>query len=164
MNKDRIVGLMKNLSFFIGGITVMVTGLIYVLLTDLYLGNSSTYLLAGVLLAFSGSICFILSNNFKNRKAVFYVLKGIGMAMTIGFIIFLFLFMKTDLYNKVTYLKLFKKSDDKTVWFLSKKFQGAMQIANNIKPVYVINIALSFVAIVCQTINTGFYIITGVEE
>ena len=164
MNKDKVAGLITNLSFFIGGITVMVTGLIYVLLTDLYLGNSSNYLLLGIVLAFAGSICFILANNFKNKKVVFFILKGIGIAMSIGFVIFLFTYTKTDLYNKATYLKLFKTRDGKTVWFLSKQFQGAMQIATDIKPIYLFNIVLTFIAIACQAVNVGSHIITGVEE
>ena len=67
MNKEKVIGLMKNLSFFIGGITVMVTGLIYVLITDIYLGNTSVYLLSGILFAFAGSICFLLANSFKHK-------------------------------------------------------------------------------------------------
>lgn len=164
MNKDKIVGLVRDLSFFIGGIGVMVTGLLYVLLTDLYLGNTSVYLLLGILLAFAGSICFILSNSFKHNLVAFYMLKGLGMLFSIGFIIFLFVFMGTDLYDKATFLKLFKKADGKTVWFLSKKFQGAMAISNNIKPMYVINIVVSFLSVACQGVNITTHIFTGVEE
>ena len=164
MNKDKVIGLVRNLSFFIGGILIMVTGLVYVLTTDLYLGNSSKYLLLGILLAFAGSICFILSNSYKNKPTVFYILKGVGVVMSIGFIIFLFVFMGTDLYSKATYLKLFKKYDGKTVWFLSKNFQSAMAIANNIKPLYVINIVFAILAVILQGVNITTHIITGVEE
>lgn len=164
MNKDKIIGLVKNLSFFIGGIGVMVTGLLYVLITDLYLGNTSVYLLLGILLAFAGSICCILSNNFKNKPVAFYILRGIGIAMSIGFIVFLFVYMGTDLYSKDTFLKLFKKKEGKTVWFLSKNFQGALAIACNIKPLYVVNVVLTIIAVICQGVGIGVHIITGVEE
>ena len=164
MNKEKVIGLIKNLSFFIGGITVMVTGLIYVLITDIYLGNTSVYLLSGILFAFAGSICFLLANSFKHKVKVFYILKGIGFVMSIGFIIFLFAYMKTDLYNKATVLKLFKTYNGKTVWFLSKNFQGAMAIPNNIKPIFVTDIIVTIIAVVCQGLNVGLHIIDGVEE
>ena len=61
MNKT----LLKNLSFFIGGITLLATGLMYVLITDLYLSNTSVYLLLGIILALAGSICFIVADTFN---------------------------------------------------------------------------------------------------
>ena len=163
MNKT----LLKNLSFFIGGITLLVTGLVYVLITDLYLGNSSVYLLLGIILALSGSICFILADNFKEKLKVFYILKGIGILMSISFIIFLFLYMKTDIFAQKTYLKLFKTYNGKTIWFLSKKFQGTdgvQTIQCNIKPIYVINIVLAITATLIQSANVTFNALFGVEE
>ena len=57
MDKKKI----KNLSFTIGGVCIMVTGLLFVLLTDLYLKTlekPSLYLLLSIILAFTGSIEF----------------------------------------------------------------------------------------------------------
>lgn len=158
--------LLKNLSFFIGGITLLVTGLIYVLITDLYLSNSSVYLLLGIILALAGSVCFILAESFKDKIKVFYILKGIGIVMSIGFIVFLFLFMKTDIFSTNTYLKLFKKYQGRTIWFLSKKFQSneVQLIACSIKPIYIVNIVLSITAVLIQGANIGMNIIFGVEE
>ena len=164
MTKERIVGLMKNISFFVGGIAIMVTGLIYVLVTDLYLGNTSNYLLLGIILAFSGSICFILSNSFKHKIKVFYILRGIGIVMSIGFIIYLFAYTNAELYSKATYFKLFKKYDGKTIWFLSSNFKKGMQIAMSIKPIYITNIVLAIVGVVCQGANILLNAINGVED
>ena len=91
MNKT----LLKNLSFFIGGITLLVTGLMYVLITDLYLSNTSVYLLLGIVLALSGSICFILADSFKEKLKVFYILKGIGIFMS---------FVQTNLFSYKAFL------------------------------------------------------------
>ena len=164
MNKERVIGLFKNISFLIGGIIIMVTGLVYVLVTDMYLGNSSNYLLLGIVLAFSGSICFILSNSFKNKVKVFYILRAIGLLMSIGFIIYLFAYMKTDLYSKNTYLKLFKKYSGETIWFLSKDFKNGMQIQCNIKPLYAINLALAIFGAFCQGTNIALNAIDGVDD
>ena len=163
MNK----GLLKNLTFFIGGIALLVTGLLYVLITDLYLSNTSVYLLLGIILALSGSICFILSDSFKGKLKVFYILKGIGIFMSIGFIVFLFLYMKTDLFAQRTFLKLFKTYNGKTIWFLSKNFQGtggAVEIQCNIVPLYIVNIVIAITAVVIQSVNLLLNMLFGVEE
>ena len=139
----------------------------YVLITDLYLSNSSVYLLLGIILALSGSICFILADNFKEKLKVFYILKGIGIFMSVGFIIFLFLFMKTELFAQKAYLKLFKDYEGKTIWFLSSNFQSqnnVQKIQCNIKPIYVINIVLAVTAVLIQSANVAFNAIFGVEE
>lgn len=164
MSKERVIGLFKNISFLVGGILIMVTGLVYVLVTDMYLGNSSNYLLLGIVLAFSGSICFILSNSFKNKLKLFYILRGIGILMSIGFIIFLFAYMNTDLFSKNTYLKLFKKYSGKTIWFLSNNFKKGMQIQCNIKPIYTINLVLAFIGVFCQGTNIALNAIDGVDD
>lgn len=162
--------LIKNLSFFIGGILLLATGLIYVLVTDLYLSNSSQYLLLGILLAFGGSISFLLSNNLKHKIKWFYALKGIGVLLSIGFIIFLFLFMNAKdsegvvLYLKETSLKLFKTYEGKTVSFLSSKFQNSMAIRCSIKGIYVTNIVLAILAVILQSANVTYHAIYGVEE
>lgn len=163
MNKT----LLKNLSFFIGGITLLATGLMYVLITDLYLSNTSVYLLLGIVLALAGSICFIVADTFKEKLKIFYLLKGIGIFMSIAFIVFLFLYMKTDLFAQKTYLKLFKTYNGKTIWFLSKNFQGtngSVAIECNIVPLYIINIVIAITAVVIQSVNLLLNMLFGVEE
>lgn len=162
--------LLKDLSFFIGGILLLATGLVYVLITDLYLSNSSQYLLIGTLFAFGGSITFLLSNNYKHKLKIFYIMKGIGIILSIGFIIFLFLFMNAKdtagvvLYQKDTVLKLFKSYNGKTVWFLSSNFQKSIAIPCNIKIIYVINVVLAILATTLQGCNVGLHALYGVEE
>lgn len=163
MNKT----LLKNLSFFIGGITLLVTGLMYVLITDLYLSNTSVYLLLGIILALAGSICFIVADTFKEKLKIFYLLKGIGILMSIAFIVFLFLYMKTEIFAQKTYLKLFKTWNGKTIWFLSNKFQkndGVQAIQCNIRPIYIVNIVLAITATLIQGANVAFNALFGVEE
>ena len=70
MNKT----LLKNLSFFIGGITLLATGLMYVLITDLYLSNTSVYLLLGIILALAGSMASVCA-----YKLVFLRMLGFDM-------------------------------------------------------------------------------------
>ncbi len=132
MDKKKI----KNLSFTIGGVCIMVTGLLFVLLTDLYLKTlekPSLYLLLSIILAFTGSICFLLSDNFKDKKKMLYILKGIGVAFSIGFVIFLLIFL------------------DKTA-------------NSEVRIVFIINMCIAMVAVVLQIVNLVFNAVTGVEE
>lgn len=159
--------LFKNLTLFIGGILFLATGFMYVLITDLYLGNTSTYLLSGIVLVCGGGILFLLADNFKNKKVRFFVLKAVGIVLSILFVLFAFAFTKNEIFNKVAYLKLFRKVVDtgKIVSFFSRlKFQKGLKLVLNIKPLYYVNIALSIVSIIIQGINIAIYAKYGVEE
>lgn len=163
--------LFKNLTLLIGGILFATMGFMYVLLTDLYLGNTSTYLLIGIVFACCGCIFFLLAENFKEKPTMFFVFKGVGIFMSIMFILFLFAFTKNDIFSNKTYLKLFKtykaNQDDpgKTITFLAKaKFRDSLSIAFNLKAIYYVNLGLTIVAVISQALNLVPYIIYGVEE
>ena len=165
------LNLIRNLTLYIGGALIALTGLTYVLLTDLYLGNESKYLLVGIILAFAAAACFLLADSFKSKLKLFYTLKSIGIVMSIVFIVYLFIFMSVQssdkLYtylNKPTHLKLFRRDEEKIVSFLSRSFNNAAKIECNIKPLYIVNIVLSFIVVAIQGSNITLNIILGVEE
>ena len=132
MNKKLI----KNLSFSIGGVSIMVTGLIFVLITDLYLkglDKPSLYLLLNIILAFTGSICFLLSDNFKDKIKLLYILKGIGVAFSIGFVVFLLVFL------------------GKTV-------------NSNVRIIYIVDMCIAIIATILQVVNLLANVLMGVED
>ena len=132
MNKKLI----KNLSFSIGGVSILVTGLIFVLITDLYLkglDKPSLYLLLSIILAFTGSICFLLSDNFKDKIKLLYILKGIGVAFSIGFVVFLLVFL------------------GKTV-------------NSNVRIIYIVDMCIAIIATILQVVNLLANVLMGVED
>ena len=114
----------------------MVTGLIFVLITDLYLkglDKPSLYLLLSIILAFTGSICFLLSDNFKDKIKLLYILKGIGVAFSIGFVVFLLVFL------------------GKTV-------------NSNVRIIYIVDMCIAIIATILQVLNLLANVLMGVED
>lgn len=94
MLKSRI----KNITFFIGVLTMFVGGLIFVVMSDLTFKNDSGNLIITVLLCFGSAIFFFFANNFIERPVVMYVMKGIGLALAIGLIVYYHLFSTSEFY------------------------------------------------------------------
>lgn len=88
--------LVKQISLFSGGGLVFLAGLFYVLMTDLKMKNSATWLFIGVILALGSSILFLLSENAKEKKVPYLIMKASSVLLAIGFVVFLFAFKHTD--------------------------------------------------------------------
>ena len=52
--------------------------------------NSAEWMFGAIITAFGGGFCALLSESLKNKPALFYVVKGIGVACTIAFIVIMF--------------------------------------------------------------------------
>lgn len=88
--------LVKQISLFSGGGLVFLAGLFYVLMTDLKMKNSATWLFIGVILALGSSILFLLSENAKEKNVPYLIMKASSVLLAIGFVVFLFAFKHTD--------------------------------------------------------------------
>lgn len=189
MNKS--VNVIKTISYLVGGVVIAVIGFLFIAITDLYLRSTSTLLFISVFLSIGSGIFFLLSESFRNKKTIYFVLKGVAIALSILFIIFLFgmanqdpdkiqelatkeklnLFEKIrssmyNVFNTKAYYKLFKYSPDKgrNIFFLAKGFNSAQSIEFSYAPLHTTIIVLSIVATVLQIFNTGFNAYLGVEE
>lgn len=78
--------LLKKIPYYVGMGLAFVVGLLFAVLGDLKLNSSSFWLIGGVLLTFGGVACLFLSDNFKEKKVVMWILKGVGLAMICAFI------------------------------------------------------------------------------
>ncbi|MCR5741090.1 MAG: hypothetical protein K6G38_01325 [Gammaproteobacteria bacterium] len=181
----------KQVTFLVGGLLVIAAGLFYILMADLYLHATSIVLFLGVIPSVFGGIFFILSENFKNKKHLFFIFKAIGIVLTLLFILYLFAVSGQDkdviaeytargeanlnfiekiklqmynAYNTNTIFKFFKTYDGKTIFATNKNFKNALTISFSHAWMHVTLIVLSFVSIVTQAFNTIFNAVTGVEE
>lgn len=136
MLKSRI----KNITFLIGVLTMFVGGLIFIVLSDLSFKNNAGNLIITVLLCFGSAIVFFFSHNFLERRVVMYVMKGIGLALAIGLVIYYHLFSVSEFY----------------VTAVEKLFKGGLKYKNEYAgAVASIPIALTFsyIAMVVQAAN-----------
>ena len=127
---------------------MFVGGIIFVLMSDLtYLtaftddGNApSIYLIATVLLAFGSAVIFFFANNYVEKPWAMYLMKGIGLALGVGLIIYYHWFSGCKDYinamNKLQNYGLAKAS----VYAASKAC-------------IIITLILAYIAVVVQAVN-----------
>ena len=95
--------LLKKISLFVGGLLVIASGLLFILLADLYGHSGSIVLFIGVFLGVGGGILFILAESFRHKKVVYIVLKSLGITLSLLFIIYLFRMMSQDAEKMAEY-------------------------------------------------------------
>ena len=93
--------LVKNISLFAGGTIVFTAGLFYALMTDLKMSNSATWLFIGIILALGSSIMFLLSEAAKEKVITFYILKFASALLSIGYVVFLFIFKNSKVVTSI---------------------------------------------------------------
>ena len=106
MNKP----IFKTISFLIGGILILVVGLLFVLITDLYMSNTSGWLFLSIIFSFGGGILFLLSDNFKHKRGLSLILKSASILISIGFVIYMFSFKNSNVYVSKITLKLIENA------------------------------------------------------
>ena len=95
--------LLKKISLFIGGLLVIASGLLFILLADLYGHSGSIVLFIGVILGVGGGILFILAESFRHKKGVYITLKVLGIILSILFIVYLFRMMSQNAETMAAY-------------------------------------------------------------
>lgn len=88
-DRNKLIKLLKTFFYFVGNFAVVLSGLIYLLFTDLRFSNTAPWLLGASILAFGGGICGFFSANFKEKKVVMLILKGASLALSVGLIAFM---------------------------------------------------------------------------
>ena len=134
--------LVKQISLFSGGGLVFLAGLFYVLMTDLKMNNSATWLFIGIILAFGGSILFMLCESTKEKPKLLYPLKGLSVLISLGYVVFLFLFKNTSVYKDITLDVEIKKA--------------------NI--IILIAVIIALLGVIAQGLNIVFHVLTRNED
>ena len=89
MNKPLI----KNIFYYIGCISLFAAGLFYVLAADLMLTTQSIWLMIAIILSFSSSVFAVLSETYREKKALSYSFKGLAMGIAVAFITYLVVYL-----------------------------------------------------------------------
>ncbi len=93
-----IKSLSKTITFLVGVLVMFLGGIFFMLISDLTFNNNAGNLIFSVLLCFGSAIVFFFSNNFNEKPVVMYVMKGIGLALAVGLIIYYHLFRVSEFY------------------------------------------------------------------
>ena len=145
--------LSKNITFYIGALTMFFVGVFYMLASDLAFNNNAFDLIVAVLLSFGSAILFFLSASFNEKPVIMFVFKGIALALAIGFVIYIHCYQSGFSFgyladpekvpNYPSILDTFRKGG------ASKAGKLAMTQAT-----VIITIVLSYVSIAAQAANT----------
>lgn len=145
MNQSKL----KTLSLLIGGLALIVAGLFYTLVTDLYLLNSAEWLFLAIFTALGSGFCAILSDSLRNHHKWFYAVKAIGLACGIAFIVIIFSYVaKVDIRAIV----------------LAKRNVTTTKITSTVKFVETVCLIFGFIGCIAQVGNIALNVVYKIDD
>lgn len=100
--KEEIFTLVKKITLYVGLLTMFVAGIYYMFVSDTAYGNQASALIVASILSLGSAGCYFASTNMKDFPVKQIVLRSIGLALGIGFILFLHLSTNSDFYQSIT--------------------------------------------------------------
>ena len=103
--------LSKNITFYVGIFAMFVAGILYVLISDIGMGNSAQWLFGGITIALASNVCAIFGENIKDdNPTLCTVLKAIAIALAAIFVVYIYLFKNAPICQPANL-----KFDDKKI-------------------------------------------------
>ena len=131
----KVKSIYKIISELIGAFSIFAAGLIFILITDVKLKISSTWLFVAIILSFASGIFSLVANTKKENLSFFFSFKGVGAGLNIGFIIYLI------------------------VYKFSSTFPKSQALSPTGNFVFIFCLILSIIAIISQIVNIIFNIL-----
>lgn len=140
--KGKTFDIVKMLTCYIGGGTIIIAALIYMYLSDVELKNTVNNLFTGVLLGLAGGIVALLSENLREKPIGYLFLKFLSIGLVVLFVLHIHSYATSE-----TIVNLFDPE--------------MIKVANTI---FISNYVLAGVSIALITVNTVVNFILGIEE
>lgn len=131
----KIKSVYKVISELVGAFSIFLAGLVFILITDVKLKISSTWLFVAIILAFASGIFSLVAGVKKENLPFFFTFKGVGAALGVGYIIFLIVYKNSSVFPTSQALS----------------FTGNFTVA--------FCLVFSIVSIICQLVNIIFNIL-----
>lgn len=131
----------QRVTFLIGALSMFVAAVFYLLMSDLSFKNTADRLIISVLLAFGSAILFFLSVNFTEKPVAMWIFKGLGLALGVGFVIYLHIFQQSDTFEAI--LEVFRR----------KGISGESELLMS-QVTMIVTLVLGYIAIAGQAANT----------
>lgn len=151
--------LLNKLTYFIGGTLIFATGMLYILLTDIYLPVKSAWLLIASIFSIGSAVCMLLSTNVQDERVKFIVMKSIAVALAIGFIVVVSLYLNTALTST---LKSNSTEYKNGIFTLVGIFKDSDRIRTIVMTV--ISIVLGSIALILQSTNLVLTILDKTDD
>lgn len=156
MDINKVLEKTRSISYIVGASLLALVGIIFLVLSDLGLKNSAGWLLFSVLLSFGSSIVCFFSETVKDKPILVYVLKGIGLALAIGFIVYLYLFFQSEICTAI------KESHKFGMYIGNKKVEISRLDIKNFTQT--ISLVIGYLGLAVQSLNIGLNAYLGIKE
>lgn len=138
----------KGIACAVGGLAVILSGLFYILITDLYLLNSSQWLFYGIVSAFGSGLCCLLSEGLRHNKTLFYILKGVGVLLFALLVVVIFSYKNSVSVESVVRVKQYT----------------TVKVNNLVKLVTTVSAILAFIGLAGQATGITLNVIYGIDD
>ena len=130
MDINKVLEKTKLISYIVGASLAAVAGIYFLVISDLGLKNKATWLMISVLLSFGSSIAFFFSETRRDKPILVFFLKGVGLLLAVGFLIYLFKFEQSIILSTAEMLSflLYKKKRGLLPAECFSNFQKSFQI------------------------------------
>lgn len=132
----------QKITYLIGALAMFFAGVFYMLMSDLTFNNTADRMIISVLLSFGSAILFFLSANYSEKPIVMWVFKGLGIALGIGFVVYIHLFQQSETFANI--LETFRK----------KGIAGEGDLVKS-QLTMIVTIVFTYISIVGQAANTA---------
>lgn len=163
INYGKIWSKSRNVSLLISGVSLMLGTVIFIFLTDLFAKNNAQWLMISALLGFGAGTASLFSEIDKENKILIYILKGVALALMIGFVIYLYKFMSSSIYTSVKPEQIFGMLRH-NVAPQQYDYRIKINCLKGLKFTMVLTFICTYIGIVAQVYNITSNAIQGIEE
>lgn len=142
--------LVKKILLSVGGALILGIGLMYILITDLYLKNTANWLFLSIFTAFGSGACIFLSESIKHKPIIYYIIKGLGVVFAIAFIIIVLQYVSNANANIGEIVRVTEKQ--------------TVQIQSTLNGISIACLVVGIASIACQIANIVMNIIFGIDD
>ena len=140
--------LVKKILLSVGGALILGIGLMYILITDLYLKNTANWLFLSIFTAFGSGACVFLSESIKHKPIIYYIIKGLGVVFAVVFIIIVLQYVSNADISEIV-----RVTEKQTV-----------QIQSTLNGISIACLVVGIASIVCQLANIVMNIVFGIDN
>ena len=142
--------LVKKILLSVGGVLAIGIGLLYILITDLYLKNTANWLFFSIFTALGSGACVFLSESIKHKPIIYYIIKGLGVLFAVAFIIIVLQYVSAANANISEIVRITEKQ--------------TVQIQITLNRIATACLFVGIASIVCQLAHIILNIVFGIEN
>lgn len=156
MDINKVLEKARLITFIVAASLIAVVGIFFLVLSDLGLKNTATWLMFSVLLSFGSAFACFFSEIRKDKPVLVYALKVLGLLLMIGFIIYLIQFGNSSVCTSIN-------ESHKFMMYLGSKKIEILRI-DILSFMMTTSYILTGLGIGIQAVNIGLNLYLGIKE